>query len=347
MDITSSNNIESKTHNDASLHGLNGILKNNKKLSVKPLLITGSPRSGTTWVGRMLAPSSQLYYIHEPFNPDYPPGCGICNVRFNHHQTYITEDNEKKYYKPIKRMIEGRDNFLASILASRSLNDVKKELSQKKQFWEYRRKHMQPLIKDPIALMSAGWLGRRFDINVIVMIRHPAAFVASMRRLNWGFDPSRWALSQPLLLRDFLSPFEDELKILRDSKTDIIDQTALMWKVMYFVVLKYKKEYPDWIYLKHEDISRDPQVQFDVLFRKLGLNFTNELHERILEYSNESNPSHSRGAEKLIKLNSKKTVSNWKNVLSAQEINRIKEIVKEVSKFFYSDKDWELENISG
>ena len=319
---------------------------NNKSLSVKPLLVTGSPRSGTTWVGRMLAPSMQLYYIHEPFNPTYPPGSGICNVRFNHHQAYITEDNEKRFYKPIKQMIEGRYNFPAAILSSRSINDVKKALSQKKHFLRYRRKHMLPLIKDPIALMSAGWFGRRFDINVIVMVRHPAAFVASMKRLNWGFDPSRWALSQPLLLRDYLSSFEDELKNLKDSKSDIVDQTALLWKVLYFVVLKYKEIYSNWIFLRHEDISRDPLVQFDKLFGMLGLNFTDELEERVIEYSSESNPSHSKGAEKLIKLNSKKTVSNWKNVLSAQEIERIKKIVKEVSKFYYSDKDWELEDIS-
>ncbi len=44
--------------------------------------------------------------------------------------------------------------------------------------------------------------------------------------------PAVWALSQPLLLRDYLSPLEDELKLLKESKSDIIDQTALMWKVM-------------------------------------------------------------------------------------------------------------------
>jgi len=321
---------------------MKGALENKRTLSLKPVLVTGSPRSGTTWVGRMLAPSSQLYYIHEPLNPDYPPGCGVCNIRFNHHQTYITEENEKKYFKPIKSMIEGRYNFFAAILESRSMNDIKKEWRQRKQFLDYRRKNMRPLIKDPIALMSAGWFGRRFDIHVVVMIRHPAAFVASMKRLNWGFDPSRWALSQPLLLKDFLSPFENELKILRDSKKDIVDQTALVWKVMYYVVLRYKELYPNWTYLRHEDISRDPKVQFEKLYKALGLNFTDELQERIFEYSNESNPSRSQGVEKLIKLNSKKAVSSWKNLLSAEEIIRIQNIVKDVSKFYYSDQDWEL-----
>src|SRR5690606_21198944 len=32
------------------------------------ILVTGSPRSGTTWVGRMLATDPRLTYFHEPFN---------------------------------------------------------------------------------------------------------------------------------------------------------------------------------------------------------------------------------------------------------------------------------------
>jgi hypothetical protein len=205
---------------------------------------------------------------------------------------------------------------------------------------------MFPLIKDPIALMSAEWLGSRFDMNVIVMIRHPAAFVSSMKRLNWGFDPSRWALSQPSLLKDHLVPLEEEIKILRDSKSDIIDQTALFWKVLYFVVLKYKEIYRDWIYLRHEDISLNPLVEFQRLFEKLGLDFTNKVQEEIVEYSSESNPSHSTGVDKLLKLNSKKIISHWKSVLSSQEKKRIKEIVGEVSKFYYSDSDWEMDDIT-
>jgi len=313
---------------------------------IKPVLVTGSPRSGTTWVGRMLTTSSQLYYIHEPFNPDFRPGPGICNVKFKHYQTYITQANERSYYKPIRQMLEGKYSLPTGMLGCRSIADIKKVWSQKRDFQEYRRQHILPLIKDPIALMSAGWLGSRFDMDVIVMIRHPAAFVASMKRLNWGFDPSRWALSQPLLLRDYLSPFEEELKILRDSKSDIIDQTALLWKVLYFIVLKYKKVYKDWIYLRHEDVSLDPLVEFERLYERFGLDFTDEVQEQIAEHSNASNPSHARGTDKLLKLNSKKVISQWKNALSAQEVRRIKERVEEVSKYFYSDSDWEMDDIS-
>ncbi len=100
----------------------------------------------------------------------------------------------------------------------------------------------------------------------------------------------------------------------------------------------------DMALLRHEDLSRNPFDQFEKLFRSLDLNFTDEVRERIFDYSNESNPPHSRGVEKLIKLNSKKVMSHWKNVLSAQEVKRIKNIVGEVSKYYYSDSDWELDS---
>lgn len=292
----------------------------------------------------MLAASPQLYYIHEPFNPDFRPGAGICDVNFGHHQTYITESNEKKYLRPIQHMISGRYNLAAGLLNSRSLKDLRKVREQKKAFDGYARKRMQPLIKDPIALMSAGWMARRFDINVLVMIRHPAAFVASMKRLNWGFDPTRWALKQKLLLRDYLSPLEEELRGLNEAGADIIDQAALLWKTAYLVVSKYKQQYPQWIYLRHEDISRDPISHYQILFDRLGLDFTDSVRERIREHSDESNPSHSSGIDKLTKLNSKNVISRWKQILSAQEIARIRRIAGEVSELFYSQSDWEPDN---
>ena len=310
--------------------------------TVKPILVTGSPRSGTTWVGRMMAPSEQLYYIHEPFNPDYPPGSNICNVRFKHHQTYITEENEHFYYQPIKQMIQGHYNFTLDGIVHHPIKGFRSHWSQWKRFQHYHHNRMVPLIKDPVALMSAGWMARRFDIHVVVMIRHPAAVVASMKRLNWGFDPKKWALSQPLLLRDHLLPFKDELTLLSASKSDIVDQIALLWKIAYAMVLTYQADFPGWVYLKLEELAEDPLDRFALLFERLGLKFTDTLKRRITEHSSESNPTRSTGKEKLIKLNSKKAVNQWKKHLSTGEISRVREIVEEVSKFYYADCTWEI-----
>ena len=36
---------------------------------MQPVLISGSHRSGTTWVGMILDKAPGTFYIHEPFNP--------------------------------------------------------------------------------------------------------------------------------------------------------------------------------------------------------------------------------------------------------------------------------------
>jgi len=38
----------------------------------KPILVTGSHRSGTTWAGKMISACPNVGYIHEPFNIDMP-----------------------------------------------------------------------------------------------------------------------------------------------------------------------------------------------------------------------------------------------------------------------------------
>jgi hypothetical protein len=35
----------------------------------KPILVTGSHRSGTTWAGQMVAAAPHTAYIHKPLNP--------------------------------------------------------------------------------------------------------------------------------------------------------------------------------------------------------------------------------------------------------------------------------------
>jgi hypothetical protein len=311
----------------------------------KPLLVTGAPRSGTTWVGRMLALPGQFHYLHEPFNPDHPLQKEMFNIRMSRYMMYVTEDledYEEKYFKPIKKLIEGKCSFIEGPSSRRTLKDFIRVFHKKKESETYYKLHVPPLIKDPIAIMSAGWLARTFDIDAIVMIRHPAAVVASMKRLNWSFEPLNWALSQPLLLRDYLFPYEEELKEVSVKNADIIDRIALLWKIIYFVVLKYKEVYPDWHFIRHEDLARDPLLRFEELYGKLGLNFTDDARRKIDEYSSSKNPTQSSEKNKELALYSNATTSNWKKALSAEEVERIRNRVEDISRYFYEDGDWEV-----
>lgn len=125
----------------------------------KAILITGSHRSGSTWVGRMIAQSPNIAYIHEPFNVSRPPGIGICAVNFEYWFTYICTENEVPFYQPIKNTINFSYNLIGAIKQVHSRSELVKIWNQYKQFIRYRLSSVRPLIKDPIALFSAEKIG--------------------------------------------------------------------------------------------------------------------------------------------------------------------------------------------
>jgi hypothetical protein len=146
----------------------------------KPILVTGSQRSGTTWVGKVLAASPSVGYIHEPFNLTHRPG--ICTAKFPYWFTYINEENQAPYpyYEPLNNTLAFRFDIAAELPAIQSMRHVGRMLKNYKKFSLFRYRNAIPyLMKDPIALFSTEWLATTFDMHVIVLIRHMAALQAA------------------------------------------------------------------------------------------------------------------------------------------------------------------------
>ncbi len=302
----------------------------------KPILVTGSHRSGSTWVGRMIAASSAVGYIHEPFNLYHRPG--ICRAKFNYWFPYISKENESTYYKPIKDTLCFSYNLIDEIKAIGDLKDVARLVRNYTHFLLCRISNVRPLIKDPIGVFSAEWLASTFNMDVVVLIRHPAAFASSLKNLNWTHPFSHF-LEQSLLMKDHLYPFEKEIREYAKRKHDIIDQATLLWRLMYHIVLKYKRSHKDWIFVRHEDLSTDPLSGFRNIFERLSLEFSEPVKDIIKKHSNSANPA-DPSDQASIRRNSKLNIYNWKNRLTRSEIKRIRDNVRDISDFFYSDEDW-------
>lgn len=307
-------------------------------ISKKPILITGIHRSGTTWVGKMIAESPSVGYIHEPFSLLWCRS-GICGAKFDYWFQYISDENESIYYEQIKKTINFSYNLIGEVKEIRCLKDVLRLLGDYGTFLFYRISNVRPLIKDPIAVFSAEWLASKFDMNVIVMIRHPAAFAYSLKRKNWTFRFSNF-LKQPLLMKDHLYPFEDKIKEYADKEHDIIDQAALLWNIIHHTIIKYKKKHNDWIFLRHEDIAENPISAFQTIFRKLDIEYSKHIRDVIEEFSNSKNPIEQFKNNKSLKRDSKSSISNWKTNLAKFEIDRIRAEVEDISIMFYSDDNW-------
>lgn len=285
----------------------------------RPILVTGAHRSGTTWVGKMIARSSAVHYIHEPFNLENKA------YKFRPHYwfQYITRETETPLYEHIKKLVTLKKRPL--------LFSLLKNIPAKQRV----------LIKDPIAIFSAEWLASRFNMDVVVMIRHPAAFVSSIKGQNWLFNFNNF-LAQPLLMKEHLSPFKEEIIRFTKKKYDIIDQAVLLWKSIYHTAAKYREKHKDWLFVKHEDLSADPIRGFQEIFEKLNIKYSKNIKKTIEIHSSTQNPVD--GNFDTIKRDSKANIKRWRYKLTVEEIERIKSGVEKISTRFYNDKDWESSN---
>ena len=160
-----------------------------RSCNCKPVLVTGSHRSGTTWVGRVLATSPCHFYVHEPFNIDYPCKRSIIDCHFDTWFKYLTDSDSTQYREPFSRLMRARYDPVRAFYDN---TPILKVLSEYTEHISYQFLGVRPIIKDPIAIFSAEWMCKNFDLGVVVMIRHPCAFASSLKRLDWSFDFSHF-----------------------------------------------------------------------------------------------------------------------------------------------------------
>jgi len=303
------------------------------------IFITGSHRSGTEWVGRMIATDPSVDFIQEPFNINHE--IGVCNAFFNYWFTYVCDKNEHDYYQSVKDTFEFRYHLLDQIKSVKGYRPIIRAILSCGVFFRNRISNLRPLIKDPLALFSADWISSRFNTKTIIVIRHPAAFVGSIKARNWSHPFSHF-LKQPLLMKDHLYPFEREIRKFAEKERNIVDSAALLWKIIHFMILKYKKVHPEWKYIRNEDISRDPNGNFKELFEWLNLKFTKEISKTVQSHSRAKNHSPIVKSYNLVDIE-RDSIANmnlWKKLLTKDEIKRVKDQVYDVSREFYSEEEW-------
>jgi hypothetical protein len=291
----------------------------------------------------MIALAPSVAYIHEPFNPGRRPG--LCGAPIDKWFTYICKDNEQEFYPGIEKTLQFRFDPASQWHKIDTLRAVAGTGKVCANFLRYRLFKTRALLKDPMALFSTQWLADRFDMNVVLMIRHPAAVASSVRELHGKALRVPRILSdilnQPLLIRDHLSPFEKEIKELAIPGQDVLVQSALLWKLIYHVVLKYKEQNPHWIFVRYMDLSLDPVNVFRELFRQLGLEYGDREVSQIGWYcAGEGLDNEEVENPWAVRRNTLAHLYSWRNRLTGAEIARIRSQVQEVAQHFYTDKDW-------
>ena len=275
-------------------------------------LVTGAHRSGTTWIGKMLAGDPAIGVIHEPLNLDYG---------MRHADQWYPCADDLRQAEIVRAVIEPALNGRGRYKARPSdplLKRVTRSLTGGPDEWRYRNAmrwadHL--VFKDPFAVLSSAWLARQYDMQVVVMVRHPCAYLASLKRMSW-MPPTQ-------IVADNLYP-EGRPRELEDrisQAQSFAERTGLFWSLIYGHVLKAREVEPERILLmRHEDVSTAPDAYAPQLLDHLRINRREGIVERFRSSTSGEIVSPPEGVIHAFERDAYKMVSFWREKLTEDEI---------------------------
>lgn len=136
-----------------------------------PILVTGVPRSGTTWLARQLALTPHTALAgREPMNPrgrQYALGGSLTAWT-------ILDAPSRRQRVALRSAYAGLNPFVYSRYGHRQ--------------WAAPGPGTRVVVKDPFALLSLAAVHDLTGARPVVLVRHPGAVLLSYRRMGWTAD---------------------------------------------------------------------------------------------------------------------------------------------------------------
>ena len=288
----------------------------------RPLFITGSPRSGTTWVAAMLAVPG-VWYIHEPFNPNK----NMWHEEFTFIPAGAMRDDVDRI---VKRILRG------GARCALHLPNVSLPLMPLR--W-MPVKYRQLLLKDPIAALMAEFLTLRLNARTLALFRHPAGFVRSYLDLGW---PSarflRQFLNTPQLIKAHFS--EQAGLIGKYAEDDSLESATVLHSCICRVLWRTAERLSNVILLRFEDLADEPLARFEELFGKLDLPYNDKIREMHTGLTQGTRTSEQNNPHAVFR-NSSRMAWKWRGTFSRPELDCISRLWKEFDVPLYGDlSEW-------
>lgn len=301
------------------------------------IIIVGTRRAGTTFLGKLLSVSTKNnVYIEEPFNPVrgikgfghvwYPYITNNANAGLKKNIINLFNRKKVKFKNAIVNDQTKESNLNApwidvfmEIFKNNSKEPLKRRflrtIFKSNHFVSYIKARIQSnknlVFKDALMSLSLQFILEHFpNTKVVFIFRNPMGFYYSMKRLNWAISLQNF-LQQQELVKDY--PFIGNLK----SET-LEDKIINEWYIVNKIMLDKVNKDDRIICVSHEKLSKDPEGQMHKIVNQLVLGDMD--NDKIIEFTT---GDHSSKKTKDVKRDSKKEINSWKNKLSEEEIDYI------------------------
>ncbi|HEY3764493.1 MAG TPA: sulfotransferase [Gaiellales bacterium] len=310
-----------------------------------PILLTGMHRSGGSWVAKMIEGGGGVVHVNEPFNRRHPPGLtpGILRVPPPLAYQHVGPHNEADHLPGFRDMLELRYGLTAELRTNHGVYDLAKAAKYMAAFTYGRARGLRPLIDDPYMVFAAEWLAERLECRVVMLVRHPAGIVSSLKRIGTGWSDNLPDIaSQPELVHRYLSSHAAELERAAGQPLDPIGHGALLWLLIHSAIVQQIDRHPEFVVVRYEDLATDPVAGFRDLYERLDLDF-DERAERAVTAGSMAGPGARRnpwGRVGMAKtafqpMESSSNAWAWRDRLSTKEQSSVIERTRTVAERFY------------
>jgi hypothetical protein len=226
-------------------------------MAQRPILVTGVPRSGTTWLARLLTTSPGTALAgREPMNPrgrQYALGGTLRGW------TRLLEPSRSQRLR-LRSAYLGLNPWVYSRYGRRQ--------------WAAALPRTRIIVKDPFAMLSVPAVTGATRARTVLLYRHPGAILTSYRRMGWlpDLDELRPIVTAYNMSKDQASPEIADLPA--EGAVGEAEAMGHFWNALYTIALDDLRRVPDALVVAHEEVARGGAPAGRRLFCELGLTWS-------------------------------------------------------------------------
>jgi Sulfotransferase family len=261
-----------------------------------PILIVGLPRSGTTWTMRALTSGPGTTPIGEPDNEDKVPA----SIHAKHtvgRYPVLRPGEACPAYRQLWSWIfdgaheDGRARVARHLLGPGAVNRIHEGRPDPVTWLAgmmARNPRSTPIVaggprlvvKSIHAQLSAEWLADSFDVDVLMLLRHPANVLASWLEVNLKDSRNSTLETRPEIRARYLEPWGVPL-----PGPDPIERISWRIGLLVAVLEDAQSRHPEWHVRSHEQLCTDPVAEFQKLYAEMGLEWGDSATEFLDEHN--------------------------------------------------------------
>lgn len=265
------------------------------------LVLTSSPRSGSTWLGNALSSIPNSCMLFEPLLLTFVPKAKAAGFSWT---TFVHQEN---------KWPEG-EAFLRRVFEGRVVNAWTSREMSLREAW----RSTTMIIKFVRANRLLPWICKTFEIrSPVLLIRHPCAVIAS--QLNFRYYRSAQRPNAPPYITNY-PLFESAL-----SKTeDVEENLAAIWALDHLPPLMQETPRP-WTIVTYEELFLHPEITLTKIFKAWGLDV--DFETAISRLKKPSSVVHKSGIS---------GIDGWKKELTEMQVARIINTIEGFGLRFYT-----------